>query len=184
MGSPNLKVNEPSMEDILASIRRIIADDMEPGHEAEVLGAAPTPLKSVLDIAESHVSPVRFGERVPAEEPVVSEADSLREDRSVSILMVNYEAEHQVVQTPVQPGEMIPSEALLSNVVSASVSEAFGKLNSVMLPAQGVAQAKSVEDLMTELLRPMLKAWLDENLPGLVERLVQAEIERVTRGRA
>ena len=181
MGSPNLKVNEPSMEDILASIRRIIADDMEPVHEPEVRGAAPTPLKSVLDIAESHVAPIRFGERVPAEEVIVSEADSFQEEHSVSILMVNYEAEHQ---TPAQPCDATSADALVSNVVSASVSEAFGRLNAVAPAAQVATQPKSVEDLMAELLRPMLKTWLDENLPVLVERLVQAEIERVTRGRA
>jgi uncharacterized protein len=37
--------------------------------------------------------------------------------------------------------------------------------------------------LVREMLRPLLKAWLDENLPGMVERLVRSEIERVARGR-
>ncbi|MGO4385978.1 PopZ family protein [Microvirga sp. 2YAF29] len=166
------------MEDILASIRRIIADDMEPVHEPEVHVAAPTPLKSVLDIAESHVSPVRFGERFPVEEAIVSEADSFQEEHSVSILMVNYETEHQASAKSCEKNP----EGLLSNVVSASVSEAFGRLNAVAPSAQSAVQPKSVEDLMVELLRPMLKSWLDQNLPTLVERLVQAEIERVTRG--
>ena len=48
-----------------------------------------------------------------------------------------------------------------------------------VLPLQNV----SAEDLVKEMLRPMLKAWLDDNLPTLVERLVRAEIERVSRGR-
>jgi uncharacterized protein len=182
MGSANLKVNEPSMEDILASIRRIIADDMEPVHEPEVRAVASTPLKSVLDIAESHVSPGYYPEPFETEEVVTSEIDTFQEEHSVSILMVNYESEHQA---PSKPCEKNPGEGLLSNVVSASVSEAFGKLNAMALPAQAAAaQPKSVEDLMAELLRPMLKNWLDENLPALVERLVQAEIERVARGRA
>ncbi len=185
MGSPNLKVNEPSMEDILTSIRRIIADDMEPVHEPEVRAATSTPLKSVLDIAESHVSPIRFGERAPAEEIAITEADSLadsfQEEHSVSILMVNYETEHQ---PSAKPCETPPGDALVSSAVSASVSEAFGRLNAVAPAAQASTQAKSVEDLMAELLRPMLKTWLDENLPAVVERLVQAEIERVTRVRA
>ena len=43
--------------------------------------------------------------------------------------------------------------------------------------------ARTLEDLVKEMLRPMLKAWLDDNLPGLVERIVRAEIERVSRGR-
>ena len=43
--------------------------------------------------------------------------------------------------------------------------------------------ARTLEDLVKEMLRPMLKGWLDDNLPGLVERIVRAEIERVSRGR-
>ena len=42
--------------------------------------------------------------------------------------------------------------------------------------------ARTLEDLVKEMLRPMLKSWLDDNLPGLVERIVKAEIERVSRG--
>jgi cell pole-organizing protein PopZ len=45
------------------------------------------------------------------------------------------------------------------------------------------SQARTLEDLVQDMLRPMLKGWLDENLPGMVERLVRAEIERVARGR-
>jgi len=43
--------------------------------------------------------------------------------------------------------------------------------------------ARSIEDLVQDMLRPMLKDWLEDNLPSLVERLVRAEIERVSRGR-
>jgi cell pole-organizing protein PopZ len=47
-----------------------------------------------------------------------------------------------------------------------------------------VRNGRTVEELVSELIRPMLKTWLDDNLPGLVERLVRAEIERVTRRRS
>ena len=43
--------------------------------------------------------------------------------------------------------------------------------------------ARTLEDLVKEMLRPMLKSWLDDNLPGMVERMVRAEIDRVSRGR-
>ena len=43
--------------------------------------------------------------------------------------------------------------------------------------------ARTLEDLVKEMLRPMLKSWLDDNLPGLVERIVRSEIERVSRGK-
>ena len=43
--------------------------------------------------------------------------------------------------------------------------------------------ARTIEDMVQDMLRPMLQSWLDDNLPGMVERLVRAEIERVARGR-
>ena len=71
------------------------------------------------------------------------------------------------------------SNQLLSNVTSAAVDSAFNTLAQTVL----VQNARTLEDLVREMLRPMLKAWLDDNLPGMVERLVRAEIERVSRGR-
>jgi len=70
-------------------------------------------------------------------------------------------------------------EALISSVTSAAVDSAFNTLAHTVL----VQNARTLEDLVREMLRPMLKSWLDDNLPGLVERLVRAEIERVSRGR-
>ena len=68
---------------------------------------------------------------------------------------------------------------LLSSATSAAVNSAFNALAHTVL----VQNARTLEDLVREMLRPMLKTWLDDNLPGLVERLVRAEIERVARGR-
>jgi uncharacterized protein len=68
---------------------------------------------------------------------------------------------------------------LLSSATSAAVDSAFNALARTVL----VQNARTLEDLVREMLRPMLKTWLDDNLPGLVERLVRAEIERVARGR-
>ena len=69
--------------------------------------------------------------------------------------------------------------SLLSNATSAAVDSAFNSLAQTVL----VQNARTLEDLVREMLRPMLKSWLDDNLPGMVERLVRAEIERVARGR-
>jgi uncharacterized protein len=71
-------------------------------------------------------------------------------------------------------------EGLLSARTTAAVDLAFNTLAQTVL----VQNARSLEDLVREMLKPMLKAWLDDNLPGLVERLVRAEIERVSRGRS
>ena len=69
------------------------------------------------------------------------------------------------------------SEPLLSNVANATVAGAFQKLSTTVL----TSNPRTLEDLVQDMLRPMLKGWLDENLPPLVERLVRQEIERITR---
>ena len=67
----------------------------------------------------------------------------------------------------------------MSCITSAAVDSAFNTLAQTVL----VQNARTLEDLVREMLRPLLKAWLDDNLPGMVERMVRAEIERVSRGR-
>jgi cell pole-organizing protein PopZ len=69
--------------------------------------------------------------------------------------------------------------ALLSSETDVAVARAFNTLSRTVLSDN----ARTLEDLVTEMLRPLLKAWLDDNLPSLVERLVRIEIERVARGR-
>lgn len=80
-----------------------------------------------------------------------------------------------------EPSFDAPAEQpqLLSSSTKAAVDSAFNALAQTVL----VQNARTLEDLVREMLRPMLKAWLDENLPHMVERLVRAEIERVSRGR-
>lgn len=70
-------------------------------------------------------------------------------------------------------------EPLISRQAGASVNAAFGQLTHTIL----ASNARTLDDIVKEMLRPMLKAWLDDNLPVIVERLVRAEIERVSRGR-
>ena len=68
---------------------------------------------------------------------------------------------------------------MLSRSTVSAVESAFNTLANTVLSNN----ARTLEDLVKEMLRPMLKSWLDDNLPGLVERIVKAEIERVSRGR-
>jgi cell pole-organizing protein PopZ len=72
-----------------------------------------------------------------------------------------------------------PSQPILSQSTVSAVESAFNSLAHTVLSSN----ARTLEDLVKEMLRPMLKSWLDDNLPGLVERIVKAEIERVSRGR-
>ena len=68
---------------------------------------------------------------------------------------------------------------LVSSSTMAAVDSAFNSLANTVIGQN----ARTLEDLVKEMLRPMLKSWLDDNLPGLVDRIVRAEIERVSRGR-
>jgi uncharacterized protein len=72
-----------------------------------------------------------------------------------------------------------PQQQILSHSTVSAVESAFNTLANTVLSNN----ARTLEDLVKEMLRPMLKSWLDDNLPGLVERIVKAEIERVSRGR-
>jgi uncharacterized protein len=77
-----------------------------------------------------------------------------------------------------QANDRGPEAGLLSSEASAAVDTAFNTL------AQTVKKHEpTLDDVVRETLRPMLKSWLDENLPSLVERMAQSEIERVARGR-
>jgi cell pole-organizing protein PopZ len=201
------KSQEPSMEEILASIRRIIADD-------DATKTAPKPVEAVKPApAPRPVAPPRPpapAPRVPdpslAAEPVEEQAaeqpaayesadildltESMATQPPASAEMpnpafrtidgsfdVSYDEEAEK-PAPQRPVSELPSQ-LLSGATSAAVDSAFNSLAQTVL----VQNARTLEDLVREMLRPMLKSWLDDNLPGMVERLVRAEIERVSRGR-
>ena len=79
---------------------------------------------------------------------------------------------------PLQAEPAAPPQQILSRSTVSAVESAFNTLANTVLSNN----ARTLEDLVKEMLRPMLKSWLDDNLPGLVERIVKAEIERVSRG--
>ena len=80
---------------------------------------------------------------------------------------------------PFESAPAPPLQQILSHSTVSAVESAFNSLANTVLSNN----ARTLEDLVKEMLRPMLKSWLDDNLPGLVERIVKAEIERVSRGR-
>ncbi len=81
--------------------------------------------------------------------------------------------------SPFESPSVPPPQQILSHSTVSAVELAFNSLAHTVLSNN----ARTLEDLVKEMLRPMLKSWLDDNLPGLVERIVKAEIERVSRGR-
>jgi cell pole-organizing protein PopZ len=64
---------------------------------------------------------------------------------------------------------------LISREANNAVQTAFNSLEQTV-----VNNSQTLDDLVREMLRPILKVWLDDNLPGIVERLVRAEIERIS----
>jgi hypothetical protein len=181
------KSQEPSMEEILASIRRIIADDDATKSVPQAPKAEPQPLPPQPSYSPP---PPQFEAELPAVmEPAAEPSDilDLTETMAASMPQPNAqfrtidgtsdvgfdEAGDRAAAPPVERGHLVSSET------SAAVDSAFSALAQTVL----VQNARTLEDLVREMLRPMLKSWLDDNLPGMVERLVRAEIERVSRGR-
>jgi cell pole-organizing protein PopZ len=195
------KAQEPSMEEILASIRRIIADDeTKPAANAadpvRPAAAAPTPppagptaIASPLPPADPAEPPSSETDSIAADtEPPPADVLELTEDMTATPAMAfrTIDGQPDVVFTeppPPEPEGQYPlpqDDRLLSSSTSVAIDSAFNSLAQTVL----LRNARTLEDVVREMLRPMLKTWLDDNLPGLVERLVRAEIERVSRGRS
>jgi cell pole-organizing protein PopZ len=214
------RAQEPSMEEILASIRRIIADDdasktaqrapEPPGAEALPPPAPPPPVQQVYAAPPPPPPPPRIEPELPpvVEEPVSFEQETVA-DQAADILDLtesmtampepepapapqfrtidgNSDVDFKdASEPPHAPFPQAPLPAhdehgrLISGATSAAVDSAFNALAQTVLSQN----ARTLEDLVREMLRPMLKSWLDDNLPGMVERMVRAEIERVSRGR-
>ena len=212
------------MEEILASIRRIIADDdaSKPAKAPEPAAppkpsaaAAPSRPMPPATPAKSATSPPPAAR--PAAAPVVANSQD-----AIDAMLAELDGPPSAVPQPAatQPGtpaadvldlteamadptpspgpaptfrtidgtsdvvfstkpEPPPDRALISNETVAAVDSAFNTLAHTVIGQN----ARTLEDLVREMLRPMLKSWLDDNLPSMVERIVRAEIERVSRGR-
>ena len=87
-------------------------------------------------------------------------------------------ADEEAGEMTLAPTSRVADERLLSREATAAIGSAFNTLTETVRQHE-----PTLEDVVRETLRPMLKSWLDENLTRVVERMVQAEIERITRGR-
>ena len=218
------------MEEILASIRRIIADDdaskatkppdpvaaapsrPAPPPRASGLPPAPpppavansqddidamlanldkpaaAPAAEVLDLTEAMAAPAPAADTGPAAtfRTIDAASDVIFTDRAPD---QPAEPALRIIEEPRRPAApampAVPAAApaldrgLVSTSTIAAVDSAFNSLAQTVIGQN----ARTLEDLVKEMLRPMLKGWLDDNLPSLVERIVRAEIERVSRGR-
>jgi uncharacterized protein len=169
---------EPTMEEILASIRRIISED-EPAASAAPAAASET-RDDVLELTE------RIGADAADEEvddfappPVASAPPPLETSGDLEIFA---KPEPAPAPRPAPPPPVMhdDDDSLISAPTAAHVTSAFSQLTlsrNTPMPEPG----RGLEDVVRELLRPMLKDWLDQNLPAIVEARVQAEVERLSR---
>lgn len=180
--------SDPSMDDILASIRKIISDDearaqaagQQPGRPAATpsgelrLNAGRDDVLLLTDLIEEP-KPGAAGDAAPPPIPL-PRIDPVRAA--------------EMPQPSFEPARS--DSGLVGGGAAASASSAFSRLSqavddSVPQPAAPDPgpmvgnNGKTVEELVKETLRPMLKEWLDRNLPPLVERYVEREIARLTR---
>ena len=224
MSDPRNAGGDPSMDDILASIRKIISDDearaqmtnqrtsgpQAPGQPARLsVVPPPEPARSeprsrsaghddVLllteDLMEDPKAPPRTADVVPppslqprSEPPRPVEAFRPPEPPRLA---------EAIVRAPdparAPSASLGPDSPLIDGSAAGAAADAFSRLSlavqeSVPTPAAGDpgmmvgGKQQTIEDLVKEMLRPMLKDWLDRNLPGIVERYVEREIVRLTR---
>ncbi len=196
---------EPTMEEILASIRRIISEDDTPAAEA-----TPAAAEEVSPAAEPEPEPEPVMAEAPAPEPdpVPAEEEEILDltDRyeapaveSIGDLDVTaadvpesepfptaFQPEPQPVHHEPAPSETsAPLDSLVGAGAAASAASAFAGLSASLARPEPSAlvggSGPTIDALARELLRPMLKEWLDANLPGIVEAAVKKEVERIAR---
>ncbi|WP_339872171.1 DUF2497 domain-containing protein [uncultured Brevundimonas sp.] len=196
---------EPTMEEILASIRRIISEDDAPAETAPAAAAEPE------EVSEPEPEPVEAvapePEPEPAEEPVAEDDDVLEltepyqapaaevigdldvaEPDAFPAADVTVDAEPEPEPEP-RPEPVAAAAPAYNRIVgdsaAASAASAFAGLAAAMRPADsaepGLGSGLTIDDLARALLRPMLKEWLDAHLPGIVETEVRKEVERIAR---
>jgi cell pole-organizing protein PopZ len=168
------RAHEPSMEEILASIRTIIADEREP---AKAEPAKPAPMRPAAAVPGPQIvySKDAPAERRAPQEPEPPEIGQTPESDPPKVVWRQPEPAASDSAEDEKPADDGP---LLSPETDQAVTSAFAALSAEL----AARSAELADEMVREMLRPMLKAWLDENLPGIVERLVRAEIERLARG--
>lgn len=216
--------HEPSMEEILASIRRIIADDealpaarrdkrpAEPPREetpqapavraplaTRPAAPAPVAIPPAPEVEPPHTAD--FWMR-PGAAPEPADDGSWSEDTAEDVVSEILDApvaapedvyaadiDEEADEEPAATASIQPSQAEPANdcepapLVSSDAARSIGAHFQALAASIVISEADLIERYAQDMLRPMLKQWLDDNLPHLVERLVRAEIERVARGR-
>jgi cell pole-organizing protein PopZ len=195
MNALNSKANEPSMEEILASIRRIISDDESRISAAQGIAIAESSPPFVVEtdalrnaeLQSSSEAAWAEYERVkaaaapkpqPAQQPVAEPAASLQAALRQPEWTQYAPAPHAPQPSPAQAPLTQPQErGVVSGQTGVAVASSLRALSEAARPHPAV----SLEDFVVEAITPLLRDWLDKNLPRLVEDLVREELDRIAR---
>ena len=172
---------EPSMEEILASIRRIISEE----DETEEADGPALDLVNATD-EEPPAAPEDFAseddivfDETPAPEPEI-ELEAAPERGPEPALEPEFEAPPPATTASAAPS--LIEEAADSILSEPAASAAAGSLSRLTAQLRiSDAQGQTLEGVVREMLKPMLREWLDQNLPKIVESRVEAELERIAR---
>ncbi len=182
---------EPTMEEILASIRRIISEEDRPADAGgEVLDLQPPPAPEAKAPPRHEPAPEPVIARAPPprifDEPDPLPPRALEDD----LMVVEHEAEYEPMPEPEpapppRPQATAPQaewrpmsqETLTSEPVAHHAAGSLSKLMGSMLVSSGA----TLDDVVREMMKPMLKEWLDANLSAIVEAEVAKEIDRIRR---
>lgn len=166
--SDNSSEQEPSIEEILASIRQIISDDDEEASteaEEEVLES---PVRhdndDVLELTEEDLVGI---------EPEIELRDPQEDEPE------EYEEEEEEIMAP--PPKSVPSDILSSGTQAAAMNSITKLTKKMPINSSRSYDGVTLEDIVRETLHPMLREWMDDNLPSMVERIVQKELEKLAR---
>ena len=185
---------EPTMEEILASIRRIISEDDAPAEEPKAEEAEPEPAPAAEAPAfepepepEPEPAPEPTFRAEPEEEEVLELTDRVDQVGDLDVYSPTTAPAAAEPESAAYAPEPAPSydapadeDGLLSQTAATAAASAFGQLSAAI----GMPHSdRTLEDVVRELLRPLLKQWLDDNLPRIVEASVREEVERIARGR-
>lgn len=162
---------EPSIEEILASIRQIIADDDE--EPAKV--AAPQPAPKPQPVKPDVIELTEVVRNEPEEEEIIIELQEHEEEED------DLPPPPPRKTAPVARPENDLEDILTDNAAHAAL-QGFARLAShTPVERQSHLAGITLEDIVRDLMRPMLRDWLDQNLPPLIEKLVAKELQRLAR---
>ena len=183
---------EPSIEEILQSIRQIISEDgsEKAKVETETLTMSPEPVIKGGDVDLS----VEIGSDIVGDDDVLELTDIVEPDdgREVDLRPVEQEPEQSSIGAMPMTDNFSSDldlssndKDLLSDSASAAAASAMSRLltGNVAVEREEVGRVGNItlEDMARELMRPLIKTWLDQNLPRIVEKMVAKELEKVSR---